>query len=354
MHKKYFNYRGLKNANFFLCIFLGMKNIVTATLLSAAMSFAANVQVLNPTGAEFAPDAPQMVQSIVRAAVSQSGNTPVESSGDVELRTNLMTMGSSIVVVCEQVKNGSVVKSSKQKAASIDDLDTAIEGAVAGALADLADASAGAMAAPEGTYQEYGPSTVYVVEENSGSKEDPNDNFAHKRPTRNYVSYGLGMSLWHNYDFDNIKCKDKDKTDCDGYSVDRVWDPAFAFHYARIFEVTPRAAITLLDNMDLSFEEDWELHETFLIGGRFFPSTGAVTPFIGLGLGLGIQFDNHYDEFEEAFAFGLATGAEAGFVFFRNSSVQLEVGAAWDVVWDAFDDFDRRFGAGTFYIAVNY
>ena len=41
-------------------------------------------------------------------------------------------------------------------------------------------------------------------------------------------------------------------------------------------------------------------------------------------------------------------------VFFRNSAMQLELGAAWDALWDGFESFDRRFGAGSLYIAINY
>ena len=183
---------------------------------------------------------------------------------------------------------------------------------------------------------------VYVIPVERGSG-DPNDNFAHKRPTRNYVSYGLGMAMWHNYDFEN-----------DDYEVEMSWEQAFVFHYARIFEVIPHAAITIINNMNISFGSDWEWHETFLIGGRYFVSTGNITPYIGLGGGLGIQTDEHYDAAAEGFAIGLAAGAELGIIFFRDSATQLELGLAWDALWDGFESFDRRFGSGSFYIAINY
>lgn len=332
-------------------------NRIFATVLSAAViSLAANVQVLEPSGAEFAPDAPNMVASILRAAVSQTGNTPVESGGDVQLRTSLMTMGSSFVVVCEQVKDGTVLASGKQKAGSIDDLDVAIENATKQALANVQTEASGAQAyapAPSAQSAQSAPSEpqyVYVVpvgqNSNASAGEDPNDNFAHKRPTRNYVSYGLGMAYWHNYDFSDKKDRRND--------VDRSWEQAFVFHYARIFETAPHGAITIVNNMNLSFGDEWEWHETFLIGGRFFVSTGALTPYVGLGIGLGIQTDEHYYDFDESFAIGLAGGAELGVIFFRNSSVQLELGLAWDALWDGFEAFDRRFGAGSLYIAINY
>ena len=337
-----------------------MKKIITAIISLAAISFAADVQVLAPTGAEFSPDAPNMVQSLVRASVTQSGNTLSESS-DIQLRTNIMTMGSTIVVVCEQVNNGSVVASGKQKAGSIDELDMAIEGAVKTALANLSQqAPESAAYAPAPTSNEE-PQYVYVMQaDNSGSGEDPNDKFAHKRPTRNYVSYGLGMALWHNYTYKPDACSELEDGngdkffECANNYEKRSWEQAFVFHYARIFEVIPQAAITIVNNMNMSFGDEWQWHETFLIGGRWFPSTGTITPFLGAGLGLGVQIDGHYYDEEEGFAIGLATGAELGVIFFRNSATQMELGFAWDALWDGFEAFDRRFGAGSFYIAINY
>ena len=324
----------------------------------AAMAFAANVQILEPAGAEFSTDAPSIVKSILRSAVSQTGNTPVESSSDIQIRTTLSTMGSSIVVVVEQLNNGNVVGSGRQKTPTVDDLDVAIDGAVRDALASLAadQAPESAAYAPEAAYQDNGPEVVYVVPVERRSEEDPNDNFAHKRPTRNYVSYGLGMAMWHNYDFVDKSCDQyTNSDDCHkDKDVDLTWEQAFVFHYGRIFEVIPHAAITIINNMNISFGDEWEWHETFLIGGRYFVSTGNVTPYIGLGAGLGIQTDGHYADSDEGFAIGLATGAELGLIFFRNSATQLEIGLAWDALWDGFESFDRRFGAGSIYVAINY
>ena len=48
-------------------------------------AFAADIQILEPVGAEFAPNAPQMVRSLVQASVSQSGNTPVDGAAELQL-----------------------------------------------------------------------------------------------------------------------------------------------------------------------------------------------------------------------------------------------------------------------------
>ena len=334
-----------------------MKKFFAAIFAMTAMALAENVQVLEPAGAEFSTDAPQVVMSILRSAVSQTGNTPVESSADIQIRTTLSTMGSSIVVVVEQLKDGTVVGSGRQKTPTVDDLDVAIDDAVKAALANLdtGNAPESAAHAPEAGYQD-GPEVVYVVPVERRGSEDPNDNFAHKRPTRNYVSYGLGMAMWHNYDFEQEDCEHYFNSDeChEGEDVEMSWEQAFVFHYGRIFEVVPHAAITIINNMNISFGSEWEWHETFLIGGRYFVSTGNITPYIGLGAGLGIQTDGHYNDSDEGFAIGLAAGAELGIIMFRNSATQLEIGFAWDALWDGFESFDRRFGAGSFYIAINY
>ena len=59
--------------------------IATAPADNAVVSFAANVQILEPMGADFSDDAPTVVKSLLRAAVSKSGNTPVEDSSEVQL-----------------------------------------------------------------------------------------------------------------------------------------------------------------------------------------------------------------------------------------------------------------------------
>lgn len=306
-----------------------MKKFITALLSMAAISFAADVQILAPTGADFAPDAPNMVSSLVRAAVAQTGNTPVETKADVQLRTSLMTMGNSIVVVCEKVDDGAVVGSGKQKASSIDELDVAIEGAAKEAL---------------GSTQSESHESNEAATASSEKSEESNDAPAEKRPTHNYTSYGIGLALWHNYDF---SAEDEEDDE------DMIWDQAYAIHVGKIFETGDHGAITFSGNVNFSISSEFEIQAIGLIGGRFYFGTNFMSPYVGLGLGFGFQYDDHYDDVDEYIGFGLATGAEVGVVFFRSSAIQLEFGVAWDAVWDGFDAFDRRFGACNFYVALN-
>ncbi|MCQ2063036.1 MAG: hypothetical protein MJY99_06825 [Fibrobacter sp.] len=312
-----------------------MKKIVVAFLFFVVSAFAVDVQVLDPTGAEFAPDAPNMVSSLVRVAVTQTGNTAVTDNAEIQIRTTLMTMGNSIVVACEQINNGKVVGSGNEKALAIDNLDVAINKAVIAALANLVQEDSPAAQAAANAQNEAQEVDVVI----STADGDANDNFGHKRPTRNYKSYGIGAAFWHNW---------KDKDD----NPNRDWELAVALHVGRIYEATPYGAMTLNNNFNISFS-DFELQDVLLIGGRYMFSQGAVTPYVGGGFGLGLQFDWHLDGGDK-YGIGLATGLETGIICFRNSERQLEIGATYHVMWDGFDDFDRRFGAGSLYIALNY
>lgn len=339
---------------------MNMKKIIAALFSLVALSFAADVQILEPQGVDSSPYGPQILKSLLRAAVTQSGNTPVEDSTEIQLSTNIVAVNGYYLVICEQIKGGKIVNSNKQKSVSQGDLDVSIERAVVGALAnlnqntanpDLVDAAPApaptTASAPAPAAQ---PEPLPVNTSEAVVEEKPAEpQLLEKRPTRNYNSYGFGMALWHNYDFNNIR---KDGDDVKGYKEKRSWDKAVAFHYARVFEASPHAAIVLLNNLNLTIGEEWQMHEVLLIGGRYYMSANSVSPYFGLGFGIGVQTDTHYEKLSEEFAFGFAGGAELGVVFFRNSAIQLELGLTWDALCDGFD-FDRRFGAGSMHIAIN-
>ena len=336
-----------------------MKKILLPLLSLAMAAFAADIQILDPVGAEFAPNAPQMVRSLVQASVSQSGNTPVDGAAELQLRTTLMTMGSSIVVVCDQLKNGQVIGSGKQKAASLDDLDVAIEGAANAALgvAPAAPASSGSLSSVNSAEPAPAPAaqpapaqqtqTIVVVTEKRDEggalyASDPNDNFARKRPTRNYKSWGVGFAMWHNWE-------DKE------HNPEIDWDPSIVLHSAQLWELTPQVAIKLLTNQNFGVGDEFHWHWTSLVGARYFTSDGSntVTPFLGAGFGIGFDLDGNFSGGSGCVAGGLAGGLEAGIIVARSSAAQLEVGFAWDFVFDEFDGFDQRYGAGSIYIALN-
>lgn len=177
-----------------------------------------------------------------------------------------------------------------------------------------------------------------VAEQASSQGDDPLP--APKRPSYNFNSFGLGMSIWYNW-------RDKD------YNPKRDWDKGVFLHYGRIWEMTTHGAITFMNNFNTSFNKDWQMQEVAKIGGRYFFADQVFSPFLGAGVGVGLDVDTHYDHFDEVFAIGFAGGLEAGLVIFRTSTTQLEIGTTYDLMLDGFNT-RRKFGAFSFYAAINY
>ncbi len=171
-------------------------------------------------------------------------------------------------------------------------------------------------------------------------EKDEADLPAPKRPTYNFRSFGFGVAVWHNW-------QDKE------YNPKRDWNQGFTLHHGRIWEMTSFAAITWMSNTEATFGDYWQWGATSRIGGRFYFADKLLSPFVGLGVGLGVQVDGHYDHLDEMFAVGLAGGAEAGLTIFKTSQTQLELGCSYDFSVDYFD-FNRMFGSFNFYIAINY
>lgn len=318
-----------------------MNKILLPLLFIAMSSFAADVQILLPTGADFSADAPAVVSTIVRSAVQETGNTPVESPSNLQIRTSLMTLGNSIVVVCEQLDNGAIVGSGKEKAASINDIDFAIEAAVKKAFSAPSQNS-------NSSVKETQVMVVVADEKEDAQVTNEKDSFVNKTPTRNYNSYGLGVAFWHNWGDAVIDSSTNKKSDRD-FAV------SYSFRWARVWEATSVGAIILQNYLNFSFDDEFQLHEVMLIGGRYYFSTDAIAPYIGAEFGLGYQIDEHYDSDHDGWAaYGFAAGFDAGVVFFRTSSVQLEFGMHYDLMWDGFKSISQNYGAGTAYLAVNY
>lgn len=204
-------------------------------------------------------------------------------------------------------------------------------------VAASAQEEVSAPAADDVTYGAYQPVATEVAQAKN-TDDDPLP--APKRPTYNFISYGLGISVWHNYE-------DSDKNP----KLD--WDQGIVFHYGRIWEMTTHGAITLINNLNISYESELQWHETFLVGGRYFFADKVFSPFVGMGLGVGLEMDYHFDKFKDAFALGPAAGIEGGLIIFRTSTTQLELGAAYDMLLDGFD-FGKHFGSFSFYLAINY
>lgn len=185
-----------------------------------------------------------------------------------------------------------------------------------------------------------GPYEPVAKEVTQAKNTDSDPLPAPKRPYYNFNCWGLGATVWHNYE----DSKENPKRD---------WDQGIVLHYGRIMEMTTHGAITIMNNTSVSMTEHWQWQESLLLGARYFFSDKVLSPFLGGGLGVGLEMDYHFDHFDEGFAVGPSAGLEAGLVLFRTSTTQLEVGSAYNMVFDGFD-FGRMFGSFNFYVGLNY
>jgi hypothetical protein len=164
-----------------------------------------------------------------------------------------------------------------------------------------------------------------------------------QRPAYSFQTFAVGFSVWHNWE-------DSEK------NPKRDWNTALPLiRYGHIWEMTTNGAITAISTFHLCAGEDWELHGNMLLGGRYSFLETMVSPFIGAGFGVGMQIDNHFEDwdFGERWAIGMSFGGEIGVNLFHNSTRQLEVGIGYDYVTSG-KDFGKGFGSFNFFFGINY
>lgn len=162
-----------------------------------------------------------------------------------------------------------------------------------------------------------------------------------KRCKYTFRSWGIGMSTWHNW-----RSEDHD----------RDWDLALLLHHARIWEMTSHGSITFEVNANFGYDEAFESQGIAVLGGRYFFLNDIYSPYVGAGLGLGLQYDGHLSEsksFIDKAAFGFGGNFEAGIVVFRTTTTQLDLGISYNVLLNVFAP-DHIYGAFNFFLAINY
>ena len=153
-----------------------------------------------------------------------------------------------------------------------------------------------------------------------------------QRPVYSFQTVAFGFGFWSNYE-DEVKNPKKD------------YVTAFPLiRYGHIWEMTTHGAITI-----------WEVHGNVLVGGRYSFLDEIVSPFIGAGLGLGMQLDSHFEDwnFGERWALGMSLGGEVGASIFHNSAIQLEVGFGFDVIASKVD-FGKSYKSWNLFFGINY
>ena len=164
-----------------------------------------------------------------------------------------------------------------------------------------------------------------------------------QRPVYSFQTVAFGFGFWSNYE-DEVKNPTKD------------YVTAFPLiRYGHIWEMTTHGAITAISTWNFEFGKIWEVHGNVLVGGRYSFLDEIVSPFIGAGLGLGMQLDSHFEDwnFGERWALGMSLGGEVGASIFHNSAIQLEVGFGFDVIASKVD-FGKSYKSWNLFFGINY
>lgn len=164
-----------------------------------------------------------------------------------------------------------------------------------------------------------------------------------QRPVYSFQTVAFGFGFWSNYE-DEVKNPKKD------------YVTAFPLiRYGHIWEMTTHGAITAISTWNFEFGKIWEVHGNVLVGGRYSFLDEIVSPFIGAGLGLGMQLDSHFEDwnFGERWALGMSLGGEVGASIFHNSAIQLEVGFGFDVIASNVD-FGKSYKSWNLFFGINY
>ena len=148
-----------------------------------------------------------------------------------------------------------------------------------------------------------------------------------QRPVYSFQTAAFGLGFWSNYE-------DKEK------NPDMDYVTAFPLiRYGHIWEMTSHGAITAITTWNFEFGKTWEVHGNMLFGGRYSFLEEMVSPFIGAGIGIGMQLDSHFDDwdFGERRALGLSLGGEVGASIFDIIASKVDFGKS-------FTSFNLFFG----------
>lgn len=274
--------------------------LIPILLSATAILWAGNVQVL-PVEGGIDANLRSSVAALVRSSVMKAGETPVETAADVALRTNLLQLGASYTVIVERLEKGQVANSASMKASNAEELDIVIERSVAGALAGQAK----------------------PAQESIGNISEKEQNeMVVRKESRRFESFGLGPAkFWRMTPDDKV---------------------SYAIRTAYMWEVHPHAAVGIFSDNAMNFSHPaW--HGNMLIGGRFYMTTTAFSPYVGAGFGFGAAAA------KDLWAIGFDAGAQAGLLMFRTSGTQLEIWSAYDVIFS--DGGVHKLAGG---IAINY
>jgi len=227
------------------------------------------------------PELVHSLKSLVTSAVSNAGGevSDNEASADYTLRTDLVKLGQAYVLTVTKIKKNGQTYSSRQKAASVEELDDAADRAVRAAI----------VASPA-------KKDLRVGE----VKEREENELRRRINSKNFTYFGFGPAGLANLGVSQI---------------------AYDFSLGYLWEVTPNAAIKVAGD----FVTSADMKTYFLMGElglHYYLMDTDASPYIGAFLGFGGSASATSSATTIG---GLGGSLGLGYLFFRTSSTQFDV-----------------------------
>ncbi len=266
---------------------LGILIFLCALLLTTKNVQAASFFVSEVHSADAGQDLTKSLKALVVSSVTSAGGSQAsdEQSADFVLKPDLIKLGGAFILTITKFKKGEAVYSSKQKAASIEELDDASDRAVRAAILG----------------------TQAKKDTRVGEVKARDENQLQTRIKSHNTSYfGFGVGSLTN--MGNSKL-------------------AYDFAIGHNWEVTPRSQIKVLTELFAS--SDWNAYlGAIQLGLNLFLNDEDSSPYLGAGLG----FAGSGSGSSSATTLGgFAGSVGVGMQFFRTSSTQFDIFAGYTI-----------------------
>jgi len=266
-----------------------MMKLFVALALSLTMSslWAETYYVAETSGDSVAASVRSSVRELIKSSLQDKGLALADSRENASyvIQSQVITIGSSIIVVLRKLADGNTLYSDRMKAQSLEEVDVIVSRLVEAAVKN-----------------ESVENTVQI-----GAITDKEMTEVERRTKiRHFTVSGIGP-----FKFVNLK------TDLIGYHL----------ALGDIREVTPQAAIRTL------FEGSFRTHNlgaansesaylaSFNIGGIYYFEPRRTSPYLAASFGYGGAYSTDTET-----SWGLTVGAELGIAWFRTASSQLQLG----------------------------
>ncbi len=256
-------------------------------ILFFSQALALKIWVGEPKASSQISQTAQTVGQLIETSLEEMGYTVVSSRAEADflIVSQVVSLGSAYLVMLKKVQGTDVVFSTKTKSPSIEKLDEVVARAVRAVMSGQSpkkDLRVGEVPEEE----------VNVLDRRIKSK--------------NFRIFGFGPTTATHLD-----------TDKTGYYI--------VTGYA--WEVIPKAAVRL--KLEGALFPDKVSAFSGNIGANYYFSDASVSPYIGGDFGYGVFWSDSLGT-----ASGFSVGAGLGLIFFRTSSVQMDLQARVLTVFD--------------------